>query len=386
MFHGSNILCLGLQGCTLWIIKVIMGNLQDSETKEDTDLVQFIANALSDYFTSKMSRLHCEFFAEIFKRHNMLGRSSIGQLVEKCGNARIEVLKRKAMELLSRILKPVLSVKGKKSGAEIDEVRQPTARALESHLEPLSAVLLLIVQKPPQKPAHKLFAFQFLSSCIDVLIVLYPQKPLSTILDTKALLEGLKTIVTPGKGRLHNLITKIEGSLTRDMARIPVADEKAAHMKLKTPGAKKKKSVDAEEIIEMDIEPTPSKKKKKSLDVEKVVESVIISHIETDIAPTPSKKKKMSVDAEKVVEVAIEPTPSKKKKTMVDAEKVVEVEIEPTTSKKKKKSVEEENVVVEAEIVQIEQTPSKKKKQKERTSPKTQETTSKKTKRCREEQ
>ena len=82
----------------------------------------------------------------------------------------------------------------------------------------------------------------------------------------------------------------------------------------------------------------------------------------------------------------IEQTPSKKKKTLVDAEKVVEVETEPTPPKKKKKSVDEENVVVEAEIVQIEQTPSKKKKQKERTSPKTQEMTGKKTKRCRVEQ
>jgi DNA polymerase phi len=303
--------------------------------------------------------------------------------VEKCGNARTEHLKGIAMQLLSGILKPVLFVKSKKSSVEIDEVRQPTARALESHLEPLSAVLLSIVQRPPQRADYKLNALQFLCSCIDAFIVLYPQKPLSTILDTKALLEGLKTIETR---KLQHLITKIEGLITRGAARVPVANEKAANMKSKSLGAKKKKSADAEKVIEMDIEPTPSKKKKKSLDVEKVVENVIESHIETDIALTPSKKKKMSVDVEKVIEVDIVPTPSKKKKTLVDAEKVVEVEIEPTPPKKKKKSVDVENVVVEAEIVQIEQTPSKKKKQKERTSPKTQEMTGKKTKRCRVEQ
>lgn len=386
MFYGSNILCLGLQGCILWTLKVILRNLQDSETEEDTDLLQFIANALSKLFTRKKARLTCSFFEEIFKRYNTLGRLSIGQLVEKCGNARNEHLKGVAMKLLTGILKPVLSVKGKKSGGEIEEVRQPTARALESHLEPLSAVLLSIVQEPPQIREYQFSFLQFLSSCIDVFIVLYPQKPLSTILDTKSLLEGLKTMKTSKKGKLPKLITKIEGKITTGAARIPVANEGAVNMKSETQGVKKKKSVDAEKVIEMDIEPTPSKKKKKSLDVKKVVENVIESHIETDITLTPSKKKKMSVDVKKVVEVDVVPTPSKKKKTLVDVEKVVEVEIEPTPPKKKKKSMDEENVVVEAEIVRTEQTPSKKKKQKERTSPKTQEITGKKTKRCREEQ
>lgn len=359
MLHGSHNLCLGLQGCTLWTLKVILGNLQDSETKEDTDLLQFIANALNEYFTHKKSRIPCSFFVKIFQRHDMVGRSSIGQLVEKCGSARTEVLKGKAMELLSGILKPVLSVKGKKSGEEIDEVRQPIARTLESHLEPLSATLLSIVQKPPHKAPHKLDALQFLSSCINALIVLYPQKPLSIILDTKALLNGLKTIETAGKQKLQNLITKIEGLITRDAARILVANEKVGDMKSKTPGAKKKKSVDAEKVIEMGIKPTPSKKKKKSADVEKVIEL----QFGTDTAPTPSKKKRVSVDVEKVVEVETEPTPSKTKKESVD-----------------------EEVVVEAEIAQSEQTPFKKKQHKERMSPKTQVTTSKKTKRQREDQ
>ena len=409
MFHGSNILCLVLQGCTLWILKVILGNLQDSEIKDDTDLLQCIANALSEYFTHKKARLPYSFFAKIFQQHNTLGRLSIGQLVEKCGNARSECLKDIAMQLLSGILKPVLSVKGMKSGAEIDKVRQPTAHALESHLESLSAVLLSIGQKPPKKIGHKQSALRFVKCCIDAFIVLYPQKPLSTILDTNALLEGLKTIKTQ---KLQQLIINIEGSITGGAARILVANENAANMKSKPLGAKKKKSADAEKVIEMDIEPTFSKKKKMSSDVEKVVGNDIESHIETDISLTFSKKKKMSVDVEKVIEVDIVPTPSKKKKkpadeenvvveaeivqieqtpskkkkTLVDAEKVVEVETEPTPPKKKKKSVDEENVVVEAEIVQIEQTPSKKKKQKERTSPKTQEMTGKKTKRCRVEQ
>lgn len=386
MFHGSNILCLGLQGCILWTLKVILRNLQDSETEDDTDLLQFIANALSELFTSKKARLTCSFFEEIFQRYNTLGRLSIGQLVEKCGNARSEHLKGVAMKLLSGILKPVLSVKGKKSGGEIDEVRQSTARALESHLEPLSAVLLSIVQKPPQNRDYKLSFLQFLSTCIDVFIVLYPQKPLSTILDTESLLEGIKTIKTSKNGKLPHLITKIEGLITTGAARIPVANEGVVNMKSETQGVKKKKSADAEKVIEMDIEPTPSKKKKKSSDVKKVVENVIESHIETDITSTPSKKIKMSVDVKKVVEVDVAPTPSKKKKTLVDVEKVVEVEIEPTPPKKKKKSMDEENVVVEAETVQTEQTPSKKKKQKDRTSPKTQEISGKKTKRSREEQ
>lgn len=237
------------QACTLWTLKVLLGNVPDTAEKCDAELLECISTALDDYFTQKKSRLAGSFFIEIFQRHQILGRFSIGKLIEKCGNGRTEFMKCEALRLLTAILKPVTSCKGKKTVAESVECNL-LAKAFQQHMGSLGAAISFIVQSPPEKSAYKSIALKFCSSCIDVFTVLYPLKGLHSLLDSKALLAGLKAIDAPSKGKLHNLITKLQNTVTEELTKTSVISDSTKRNANKIASNKANKDSEVLTVIE----------------------------------------------------------------------------------------------------------------------------------------
>lgn len=280
------------QACTLWTFKVLLGSITDDEEKCDSETLELLFSALEDYFTHKKSRLAGSFFTELFRRFPVLGRCSIGKLIEKCGNGRTEFMKCEAMRLITEILKPFTSAKGKKTVNESDH-HKLLAKAFEEHMGLRGSSILSTVQNPPERAAYKFIALQFCSSCIDAFRMICPQKGLHTFLDIEALLAGLKVIDAPSKGKLRNLITKLVKVVTDELAKNPVRSGPTKGDGNKT---SKKKSKVADAPMEIENIGTPSKNKGKNLKEDR----------------TPSKRK-IARDGQAPVEVTVEETPSKKK-------------------------------------------------------------------------
>lgn len=286
----------------MWTFKVLLGNLPDVEEKCDSETLDLLFSALDDYFTHKKSRLAGSFFTELFRRYPVLGRCSIGKLMEKCGNGRTEFMKCEAMRLLTEILKPVTSGKGKKTINGGDE-HKLLVKAFEEHMGPRGSSILSTVQNPPERAAYKFIALQFCSSCIDAFRMLYPQKGLHAVLDTEALLAGLKAVDTPTKGKLQNLITKLVKVVAEDLAKNPGRSGSAKGDGNKTSSKKKLKAVEVPMEVENVV--TPSKNKGKNLKEDRM----------------PSKRKNAR-DSQVQMEVQVEETPSKKKSKSPSSKKV----------------------------------------------------------------
>jgi DNA polymerase phi len=277
---------LYLQGCTFWTLKVLLGN----EENGDDEFLEFFASSLDDYFTHKKSRLPGPFLSEVFQRHPMLARFTFGRLIARCGDGRTEFMKCEAMRLITGILKPVSSGKGKKPAPEGEEHKQ-LAKTFEEHIGSLGAAIMSIVQSPPQKSDFKVIALLFCSSCIDSFSVLYPQKPLYTLLDTGALFAALKAIEAPSKGKLHNLLTKLVERVTVELEKNPVSTKTVNAEDSKTTPSKKKKAKKSEPPTPSVEDKTPSKKKKATDEV---------APMDVQIEETSSKKKQQQKSAKKV--------------------------------------------------------------------------------------
>lgn len=229
-----------VQGCTLWSLKVLQGNSTNIDGKGDEEVLQLLTSSLEEFFVHKKSRLPGNFFAEAFQRHPWLGRSSLGLLIEKSGNARSDFLKFEAMRLLAGVLRPKGSDKGKKLTLDT-EVDQPTADALQPHLVPLSKVVLSLLQNPPEKSAYRINALSFCCSCVEALLVLYPQTPISANIETEIILASVKEITVPRNGKLGNLITKLVNLIEKDADRKPLPNKKRPKdQKVNTPPNKLK--------------------------------------------------------------------------------------------------------------------------------------------------
>jgi hypothetical protein len=214
--------CL-VQACALWVLKVLQGSTTDAEDS-DADVLQILAMSLEDSFVQKKSRLSVAFFRNIFQQHPWLGRAVLGQLIDKCGNARSEFFKREAMHMVTEILRRNMG-KDKKAGhcPIIADVLQP-------FLPTLSGVLLSLVQKPPVKKEYKSEAFKFCYTSIEALRTLYPSKPLSALLDTEALLVSLKDIKLPPIGKLQHSVTRSVSLIEKEMERVSMTGKKASKM------------------------------------------------------------------------------------------------------------------------------------------------------------
>ncbi|CAK9270133.1 unnamed protein product [Sphagnum jensenii] len=211
------------QACALWVLKVLQGSTTDAEDS-DADVLQILAMSLEDSFVQKKSRLSVAFFRNIFQQHPWLGRAVLGQLIDKCGNARSEFFKREAMHMVTEILRRNMG-KDKKAGhcPIIADVLQP-------FLPTLSGVLLSLVQKPPVKKEYKSEAFKFCYTSIEALRTLYPSKPLSALLDTEALLVSLKDIKLPPIGKLQHSVTRSVSLIEKEMERVSMTGKKASKM------------------------------------------------------------------------------------------------------------------------------------------------------------
>jgi DNA polymerase phi len=211
------------QACALWVLKVLQGSTTDAEDS-DADVLQILAMSLEDSFVQKKSRLSVAFFRNIFQQHPWLGRAVLGQLIDKCGNARSEFFKREAMHMVTEILRRNMG-KDKKAGHGpiIADVLQP-------FLPTLSGVLLSLVQKPPVKKEYKSEAFKFCYTSIEALRTLYPSKPLSALLDTEALLVSLKDIKLPPMGKLQHSVTRSVSLIEKEMERVSMTGKKASKM------------------------------------------------------------------------------------------------------------------------------------------------------------
>ncbi|CAK9219878.1 unnamed protein product [Sphagnum troendelagicum] len=211
------------QACALWVLKVLQGSTTDAEDI-DADVLQILAMSLEDSFVQKKSRLSVAFFRNIFQQHPWLGRAVLGQLIDKCGNARSEFFKREAMHMVTEILRRNMG-KDKKAGhcPIIADVLQP-------FLPTLSGVLLSLVQKPPVKKEYKSEAFKFCYTSIEALRTLYPSKPLSALLDTEALLVSLKDIKLPPMGKLQHSVTRSVSLIEKEMERVSMTGKKESKM------------------------------------------------------------------------------------------------------------------------------------------------------------
>ncbi|CAM6049668.1 unnamed protein product [Sphagnum compactum] len=209
------------QACALWVLKVLRGSTTDAEDS-DADVLQILAMSLEDSFVQKKSRLSVAFFRNIFQQHPWLGRAVLGQLIDKCGNARSEFFKREAMHMVTEILRRNMG-KDKKAG------HGPIiADVLEPFLPTLSGVLLSLVQKPPVKKEYKSEAFKFCYTSIEALRTLYPSKPLSALLDTEAVLVSLKDIKLPPMGKLQHSVTRSVSLIEKEMERVSMTGKKAS--------------------------------------------------------------------------------------------------------------------------------------------------------------
>lgn len=232
--------------------------MPDIEEKGDAELSAFLANSLKDYFHSKKSRLKVFFWSEVFRKHPILGRFSIGTLVEEAGNGRSGTMKCDAMKLLSEILKPVTSAKRRKRG----EDPKPLAKAFEEHVESLGAVVLSTIQSPLQKRIHRNFELSFWIDCIDALGVLFPQKTLHSVVDTAALLAGLKAMNIPSQGKSHDLYKKLVETVTAELAKNAVSIQTTTNVDDNKTPSKMKEAEDGEVPMEIAKDETPSSQKK----------------------------------------------------------------------------------------------------------------------------
>ncbi|PIN03112.1 putative MYB-binding protein [Handroanthus impetiginosus] len=135
------------QSSTFWILKIIDArNFSEPELQRVFDIFQ---NALVAYFDSKKSQMKCEFLKEIFKRRPFIGRHLLGFLLEKCSGAKSQFRQVEALELVTEILKPLLSSTSDENAADASK------KMLKSHLPKLCNLIKHLVTNMPEKQSRR---------------------------------------------------------------------------------------------------------------------------------------------------------------------------------------------------------------------------------------
>ncbi|KAL3814359.1 hypothetical protein ACJIZ3_015627 [Penstemon smallii] len=129
------------QSSTFWILKIIDArNFSEPELQGVRDIFEKV---IVSYFNSKKSQMKSEFLKEIFKRRPWIGRNVFWFLMENCSRARSQFRQVEALDLLTEILKPLLSPNA------ADEL------GLETHLPELCHLIQHLVTNMPEKQSKR---------------------------------------------------------------------------------------------------------------------------------------------------------------------------------------------------------------------------------------
>ncbi|XP_004485631.1 uncharacterized protein [Cicer arietinum] len=170
------------QTSTFWILKIVDSrNFSESELQ---GIVQIFEKTLVDYFDSKKSQIKAGFLKEIFRRRPWIGHAVLGFILERCGSAKSDFRRVKALDLVMEILKTLATGSG--------EGQNPLKKIVKNNLDKLSHVMKELVTNMPSKPARKTEVHKF---CVKVFEILSKHKLTKYLLktlepDTQAALEA----------------------------------------------------------------------------------------------------------------------------------------------------------------------------------------------------
>ncbi|KAJ8452922.1 hypothetical protein Cgig2_014685 [Carnegiea gigantea] len=145
------------QQSTYWILKVI-----DGRKFPETDLqrvFEIFKGALEKYFESKKCQLKPEFLKEVFKRRPWVGQHLFGVLLESSANAKYDYRRVEALELLSEILKAVLT----------ESTPDESKKFLKGHLSKLGHLVKELATHMPEKQSRRAEVRKFCSKVFQIL-------------------------------------------------------------------------------------------------------------------------------------------------------------------------------------------------------------------------
>ncbi|KAL2511984.1 DNA polymerase V family [Abeliophyllum distichum] len=149
------------QSSTFWILKIIDArNFSISELQKIYDIIEA---ALVAYFDSKKSQMKSDFLKEIFKRRPWIGHHFFGFLLEKCGSAKSQFRQIEALDLVTEILKSLVSSNADESG------HNASKKTLKSHLPKICHLIKHLVTNMPEKQSRRADVRKFCTKIFQIL-------------------------------------------------------------------------------------------------------------------------------------------------------------------------------------------------------------------------
>ncbi|KAG8368547.1 hypothetical protein BUALT_Bualt15G0056900 [Buddleja alternifolia] len=149
------------QSSTFWILKIIDArSFSESELQRVHDIFQTVLVA---YFDSKKSQMKCEFLKEIFKRRPWIGHHLFGFLLEKCSCAKSKFRQVEALDLVTEILKSLVSSNTDKSGEDASK------KMLKSHIPKLCHLIKHLATNMPEKQSRRADVRKFCGKVFQIL-------------------------------------------------------------------------------------------------------------------------------------------------------------------------------------------------------------------------
>ncbi|CAL5183268.1 unnamed protein product [Lathyrus oleraceus] len=170
------------QTSTFWLLKIVdSGNFAESELQ---GIIQIFQKTLVDYFDSKKSQIKAGFLKEIFRRRPWIGHAVFGFILERCGSAKSDFRRVKALDLVMEIMKSLATESGEGPNA--------SKKIVKNNLDKVSHVMKELVTNMPSKPARKTEVNRFCVKVFEILskhnLTKYLLKSLAP--DTQASLEA----------------------------------------------------------------------------------------------------------------------------------------------------------------------------------------------------
>uniref|UniRef100_A0A7N0TMV7 DNA polymerase V n=1 Tax=Kalanchoe fedtschenkoi TaxID=63787 RepID=A0A7N0TMV7_KALFE len=132
---------------TFWILKLIDGrNLPEDKLQKVFEIFQ---NTLVEYFDSKKCQLKSDFLKEIFRRRPWVGHHVFGFLLEKCSGAKSEFRRVEALDLVTEVLKSLVSSNSEKENTDSSK------KILKRHLSKISHLIAELIANMPEKQSRR---------------------------------------------------------------------------------------------------------------------------------------------------------------------------------------------------------------------------------------
>ncbi|OVA10779.1 DNA polymerase V [Macleaya cordata] len=152
------------QHSTFWLLKII--HARDFPEPELLKVLDIFQNVLVEYFDSKKSRLKPGFIKEVFQRQPWLGHKLFHFLLEKCGIAKSEFRRTKALDLVDGILKSLVSKK------ESGEDKNALTKVLKAQMPLLADLIWKLVINMPKKQSWRAQVRRFCANTFKVISML----------------------------------------------------------------------------------------------------------------------------------------------------------------------------------------------------------------------